>query len=157
MTRVPLPALLVNCISKRSIYKRCEHASMHPFPQGPTCEPVRSSAERGPVKDLPMTNMFLTGSHADPRVTGSNFQSNGDRSPAFRSHRFKNNLARPVPNRFTSSEPVHFGSEPVLLVPCCRTGPGGRDHWGRARLMRVHTPRNLACRGFLVPFVDLTN
>ena len=37
-----------------------------------------------------------------------------------------------------------------------RTGSGGRDHWGRARLMRVHTPRNLACRGFLVPFVDLT-
>ena len=29
-----------------------------------------------------------------------------------------------------------------------RTGLGGRDNWGRARLMRVHTPRNLACCGF---------
>ena len=29
-----------------------------------------------------------------------------------------------------------------------RTGLGGRDNWGRARLMRVHTPKNLACCGF---------
>ena len=33
-----------------------------------------------------------------------------------------------------------------------RTGSGGGDHWGRARLMRVHTPRNLACRVFFSSF-----
>ena len=39
----------------------------------------------------------------------------------FSSHRFETSEAQPVPYRSTLSAPVQFGSEPVVLVPCCGT------------------------------------